>query len=174
MFMEPGEVKNYVKLYKTLDRSEDLPLFPVADRYMNAVKERVNVAREVDKEELKLKRTQTEIGWMKKHAEEMDMIIDGYNDDSGSDQDEDPFILERRKNRLHLENVRAKLKTLLSQQIFPKGFSFKYPTSTGHLGMPNIPASAHDNSAVKVMKDAIEDLKLAKKMRNKKKKNTGA
>ncbi|XP_037928539.1 ATP-dependent RNA helicase DDX24-like [Teleopsis dalmanni] len=174
MFMEPGEVKNYVKLYKTLDRSEDLPLFPVADRYMNAVKERVNVAREVDKEELKLKRTQTEIGWMKKHAEEMDMIIDGYNDDSGSDQDEDPFILERRKNRLHLENVRAKLKTLLSQQIFPKGFSFKYPTSTGHLKMPNIPASAQDNSAVKVMKDAIEDLKLAKKMRNKKRKNTGA
>lgn len=62
--------------------AEDLPLFPVSERYMNAVKERVNLAREVDKQELKLKRTQSEIGWMKKHAEQMEMIIDGYNDES--------------------------------------------------------------------------------------------
>lgn len=62
--------------------AEDLPLFPVSERYLNAVKERVNLAREVDKQELKLKRTQTELGWMKKHAEEMDMVIEGYNDES--------------------------------------------------------------------------------------------
>lgn len=59
-----------------------MPLFPVSERYLNAVKERVNLAREVDKQELKLKRTQTELGWMKKHAEEMDMVIEGYNDES--------------------------------------------------------------------------------------------
>lgn len=47
---------------------------------MSAVKMRVNLARDVDREELKLKRVQTEVGWMKKQAEEMDMIIDGYND----------------------------------------------------------------------------------------------
>lgn len=50
------------------------------EQYMSAVKERVNLARELDREELKLKRVQTEVGWMKKQAEEMDMIIDGYND----------------------------------------------------------------------------------------------
>lgn len=41
----------------------------------------MDLAREVDKEELKLKRVQTEMGWMKKHAEEMDIVIDGYNDE---------------------------------------------------------------------------------------------
>lgn len=57
-----------------------MPLFPVVEHYMAAVKMRVNLARDVDREELKLKRVQTEVGWMKKQAEEMDMIIDGYND----------------------------------------------------------------------------------------------
>lgn len=60
--------------------AKDLPLFPIMEQYMSAVKKRVNLAREVDREELKLKRVQTEVGWMKKQAEEMDMIIDGYND----------------------------------------------------------------------------------------------
>lgn len=59
-----------------------MPLFPVSDRYLSAVRQRVDLAREVDVQELKLKRAQNEIGWMKKTAEEMDMVIDGYNDES--------------------------------------------------------------------------------------------
>ncbi|XP_067627290.1 ATP-dependent RNA helicase DDX24 [Eurosta solidaginis] len=168
MFMEPGEVKNYVKLYKTLDRTEDLPLFPVSEQYLRAVKERVNLAREVDKQELKLRRTQSEIGWMKKQAEEMDMIIDGFNDESGSDQEEDAFVIERRRNRLHLENARAQLKSLLVKPMFPKSFSFRYPTSTGKLLMPE--TNTDKPSAVNVMKAAIEDMKEARKQRNKKRK----
>ncbi|KAH8299767.1 hypothetical protein KR044_005778 [Drosophila immigrans] len=171
MFMEPGEVKTYVKLYKTLERTEDLPLFPISERFLGAVKERVNLARDLDKEELKLRRTQSEEGWMKKHAEEMDMIIDGYNDESGSDQDEDPFIIERRRNRLHVDSVRGKLSALLAQPIFPKGFSFKYPTSTGQLLEGSEMSTSHGKSAVEAMKEAIEDMKLAKQQRNKRKRN---
>lgn len=171
MFMEPGEVKSYIKLYKTLERTEDLPLFPISERFLGAVKERVNLARDLDKEELKLRRTQSEEGWMKKHAEEMDMIIDGYNDESGSDKDEDPFIIERRRNRLHVDTVRGKLSALLAQPIFPKGFSFKYPTSTGQLLGGCEISTSNGKTAVETMKAAIEDMKLAKKQRNKRKRN---
>ncbi|EDW36133.1 GL17630 [Drosophila persimilis] len=166
MFMEPGEVRSYVKLYKTLERTEDLPLFPISERFLAGVRERVNLARDLDKEELKLKRVQSERGWMKKHAEEMDMIIDGYNDESGSDQDEDPFVIERRRNRVHVETVRAQLHSLLAQPLFPRGFSFKYPNSEN----ADVTTS-HTTSAVDTMKAAIEDQKLAKKQRNKRKKN---
>ncbi|XP_017839841.1 ATP-dependent RNA helicase DDX24 [Drosophila busckii] len=169
MFMEPGEVKSYVKLYKTLERTEDLPLFPISERFLGAVKERVNLARDLDKEELKLRRTQSEEGWMKKHAEEMDMIIDGYNDESGSDQDEDAFVIERRRNRLHVETVRAQLTALLGQPIFPKGFSFKYPTSTGQLLSGSDMSTSNGKSAVDTMKDAIAEQKLEKQQRNKRK-----
>ncbi|KAH8374408.1 hypothetical protein KR200_001678 [Drosophila serrata] len=167
MFMEPGEVKSYVKLYKTLERTEDLPLFPISERFMGAVRERVNLARDLDKEELKLKRVQSERGWMKKHAEEMDMIIDGYNDESGSDQDEDPFVIERRRNRLRVETVRAQLNALLAQPIFPRGFSFKYPSNEAAHQV----TTSHTQSAVETMKAAIEDQKQAKKDRNKRKRN---
>ncbi|XP_043643042.1 ATP-dependent RNA helicase DDX24 [Drosophila teissieri] len=166
MFMEPGEVKSYVKLYKTLERTEDLPLFPISERFLGAVRERVNLARDLDKEELKLKRVQSERGWMKKHAEEMDMIIDGYNDESGSEPDEDPFVIERRRNRLRVETVRAQLNALLAQPIFPRGFSFKYPNSEAAQL-----ATSHTQSAVETMKAAIEDQKQAKKDRNKRKRN---
>uniref|UniRef100_A0A1A9WIT4 ATP-dependent RNA helicase n=1 Tax=Glossina brevipalpis TaxID=37001 RepID=A0A1A9WIT4_9MUSC len=176
IIMEPGELKSYVKLCKTLKKTEDLPLFPISEHYLKAVKERVDLAREVDHEELKLKRVQTEMGWMKKHAEEMDMVIDGYNDENASDQDEDAFVIERRRNRMNLLNARLQLKTLLAQPIFPKSFSFKYPTASGHLQMPEISRVTFDaeenaeDSAIKVMQDTIKDIKKAKMMRNKKKK----
>jgi len=62
--------------------AEDLPLFPISEKYLAAIKERVITAREVDRQQLKLKRNHADLGWMKKHAEEMDIIIDGYNDTS--------------------------------------------------------------------------------------------
>uniref|UniRef100_A0A1A9V5E6 ATP-dependent RNA helicase n=1 Tax=Glossina austeni TaxID=7395 RepID=A0A1A9V5E6_GLOAU len=156
-------------------RGLDIPNVEHVIHYQ-AVKDRVDLAREVDKEELKLKRVQTEMGWMKKHAEEMDIVIDGYNDESGSDQDEDAFIIERRRNRMNLLNARSQLKTLLAKTIFPKNFSFKYPTASGHLQAPEISRltlNAEENpehSAIKVMQDTIEDIKRAKIMRNKRKK----
>lgn len=90
---------------------------------------------------------------------------------SGSDQDEDAFVIERRRNRLHVDTVRAQLSALLSRPIFPKGFSFKYPTSTGQLPSGTDIASSNSRSAVETMKAAIEDMKLAKQQRNKRKRN---
>jgi len=85
---------------------------------------------------------------------------------SGSDQDEDPFVIERRRNRLRVETVRAQLHALLAQPIFPRGFSFKYPNSEAAQL-----ATSHTQSAVETMKAAIEDQKQAKKDRNKRKRN---
>lgn len=62
--------------------AEDLPLFPISDEYLNAVKQRVNLARELDIQALKMRRSHTDYGWIKKNAIEMDMIVDGYNDTS--------------------------------------------------------------------------------------------
>lgn len=170
LFMEPGEVKNYLKLYKTLDRSDDLPIFPVAERYMIAVKQRVNLAREVDKLELKIRRTQSDVGWMKKNAHEMELVVSDIDDHSDQSDDDDALIIEKRRNRQHLQNVREQLKQLLGQQIFPKGFSYAYPTSTGKLTIPTMAEKNNENSAVKAMKKGIDDLKIKKKLRNKKKK----
>lgn len=53
-----------------------MPTFPVQQNYLNAVKHRVNLARELDKLQLQVKKTNSEVGWFQKAAEDMDIVID--------------------------------------------------------------------------------------------------
>lgn len=166
-----------------------MPLFPVSDRYLAAVKERVNLARKVDVLELKVRRTQSDIGWLKKSAKEMDILVDDMSDFSEGDMydsDDGKGAVERTKERRALKQIRDQLKRLLSQAVFPKGFSYKYPTSVTSLPMDSTTQQTNENNeeqlvsmlskntsdttenAVTVMKLAIEDYKMAKKRRNKK------
>lgn len=56
--------------------AEDLPLFPVDNNLLNSIKERVKVARDLDKCQLQVKRANTETGWIEKAAQEMDILVD--------------------------------------------------------------------------------------------------
>lgn len=59
----------------------DLPVFPVVDRILITIKERVNVARDIDKLELKYRRQNNQKGWLRKAVEDMDMILDEEDDE---------------------------------------------------------------------------------------------
>lgn len=59
--------------------AEDLPAFPVELKFLNSVKERIKLARELDKLELRTKKANSESGWLQKAAQEMDIIIDEEN-----------------------------------------------------------------------------------------------
>ncbi|GAB0091099.1 RNA helicase [Sergentomyia squamirostris] len=173
LLMEPGELNNYSRLCRTLGRSEDLPVFPVTQRHLNAVKERVNLAREVDELDLRERRTQKEVGWREKTAEELEVILS----DSGSEADEDRQMFRRNhaQEKKVLKEKHGQLKKLLNQPLFPKGYSYKYPTSAGHLELPTVVSG---QNAVELMKTAMktgrESSKIIKKaMKPKKKKVNG-
>lgn len=51
-------------------------MFPVDDHLLIAVKERVNLAREIDKLQLTTLRDRTKKGWFEKAAKEMDILVD--------------------------------------------------------------------------------------------------
>lgn len=166
---------------------EDLPLFPVAERYLNAIRDRVNLARRVDVAELHMRRKTADIGWLKKSAKEMDILIDDTSDFSETDlygSDEEIGIAEQSRERRELKQLRDSLKRLLAKPVFPKGFSYKYPTSIGIDS--NIPVAVKaaglidsmygqqeqqphqsqlNENALDVMKNAIEENKAAKKQR---------
>lgn len=55
---------------------DDLPHFPIIENLLAATKQRVNLARKLDKLELQTKRTNSETGWLQKAAKEMDIIVD--------------------------------------------------------------------------------------------------
>lgn len=160
----------------------------MSDRYLAAVRERVALARDVDILELKVRRKQSDIGWLKKSAKEMDILVDDMSDFSEGDMydsDDGRGAVERTKERRQLQQKRDQLQRLLGQPIFPKGFSYKYPTTAAPFigqttanevnptGGQSTGANQQtdDKNAVSVMKDAIESYKLAKKMRNKKMKH---
>lgn len=148
----------------------------------------MNLAREIDVLELKLRRKNTDIGWLKKTAKEMDIMVDDMSDFSEADlydSDDGGGVIERSLERREVKQKQDALKRLLARPIFPKGISYKYPST--------ITASASDggdatttatsivdnmlkigpsgdgtkDKAVTVMKNAIEEYKLAKKNRNK-------
>lgn len=157
---------------------EDLPLFPVSDRYLDAVRERVNLARNIDVKELHMRRKNADIGWLKKSAKEMDILIDDESDFSETDlygSDDESGIAQRSIEQRELKHLKESLKRLIAKPIFPKGFSYKYPsTITIDPSAPDsIKAELGDHlnndtnkkTALKVMKNAIEDDKIFKKKR---------
>lgn len=56
--------------------AEDLPMFPIVDKLLIAVKERVDIAREIDKLELKCRRDNSQKGWLHKAIEDMDLVLE--------------------------------------------------------------------------------------------------
>lgn len=53
-----------------------MPDFPVDLRLLKEAKERVKLAREIDRISLGLKKERSQIGWIEKNAEEMDLLLD--------------------------------------------------------------------------------------------------
>ena len=53
-----------------------MPVFPVQEDYLKAVKERVNLARELDQLELQIRKGNSEEGWLQKAAKDMDIVVD--------------------------------------------------------------------------------------------------
>lgn len=149
----------------------------MADRYLDAVRERVSLARKIDVAELHARRKNADIGWLKKSAKEMDILIDDESDFSEADlydSDDDVGIAQRSNERRKLKHLKDTLKHLISKPVFPKGFSYKYPSSIST--DPNTPDTmkaalgeqlSKDTSlnALDVMKSAIEEYKVEKKQR---------
>lgn len=156
LMMEPSEKHYYTKLCKTLDRTEDLPVFPVVDRLLMAVKERVNIARDIDKLELKCRRDNSKKGWLRKAVEEMDMILD-------EDEEELEFETKEMADLKHqLKIKRRHLESLLSKSLFPRGFSGKFLDTSIEFTLPD-----NNEKAVNIMKQAIEKIPQKQKERNK-------
>ncbi|GAA6068853.1 ATP-dependent RNA helicase DDX24 [Tachysurus ichikawai] len=134
LLIGPDDMMNYKKIYRTLGKDEDLPMFPVQNKCMVAIKERVNVARKIEKIEYFNCRKQHHNSWFRQAAEEMDIDLD---DDLllGGDRDDEN---DREQQKL-VKGLKKHLKHLLGQPIFKAHMKTKYPTQMGKLQLPQIP-----------------------------------
>ncbi|XP_012429390.5 ATP-dependent RNA helicase DDX24 isoform X2 [Taeniopygia guttata] len=131
LLIGPEDLINFRKIYKTLEKSEELPIFPVDAKCMTSIKERMNLARQIEKAEFFNSRAKQHNSWLQQAAEalEMDLDDDMLMGRKASEQE------ESQKQKM-LKGMKKQLKHMLSQPLFKVLMKTKYPTQSGKLLLP--------------------------------------
>ncbi|XP_077411514.1 ATP-dependent RNA helicase DDX24 [Vanacampus margaritifer] len=141
LLIGPDDVMNFKKIYRNLGKDEELPTFPVEIQFMEAIKERVNLARKIEKIEFYNSRQKHHNSWLRQTAEAMDMALD---EDlllgKGRDEDDD------REQQKMVKGMKKHLKYLISQPVFKSLTKTKYPTQMGRLCLDNLPVAGEQNA----------------------------
>ncbi|XP_013783246.1 ATP-dependent RNA helicase DDX24-like [Limulus polyphemus] len=163
MLVEPQEVTFYRKLCKTLNRDEDLPLFPVDRAVLIMVRERVNLAKQLDVLEHRHRQRLAQNNWIKKVAGEMDLDV-GDKEDNFLHDMQDPT--EQSGNIKQIKVMKKSLLTMLNQPVVRRGTGGSYPTKSGKLTLPYVQSQ---KKAVTVVQGDVAENKRFKPMGRRKK-----
>lgn len=147
LLIEPNELPNYIKLCRTLGKSEDLPTFPVQENFLNAVKKRIDLARQLDVLQLQVKKANSENGWLLKAAEDMDIVVDDVARKYDSE--------DVRKSKKFLELKKKQLASMLNSPIFPKDIYGKYPLFSQSLSASK--GEDSNQTAVELVKNSLKE-----------------
>lgn len=112
MLIEPSEAAAYRQLCSTLKKDKtDLPDYEVDMRIFAAIKQRVNLARDIESLEHRTKRERSDKSWMKQMAKEAELILtdSGSDSDNGSEaQGYSKLISDLKKKRKELSQLLAR------------------------------------------------------------------
>uniref|UniRef100_A0A8C9LLD1 ATP-dependent RNA helicase n=1 Tax=Piliocolobus tephrosceles TaxID=591936 RepID=A0A8C9LLD1_9PRIM len=113
-------------IYKTLKKDEDIPLFPVQTKYMDVVKERIRLARQIEKSEYRNFQACLHNSWIEQAAAalEIELEEDMYKGGKADQQEE-------RRRQKQIKVLKKELRHLLSQPLFTESQKTKYPTQSG-------------------------------------------
>ncbi|XP_030838950.1 ATP-dependent RNA helicase DDX24 [Strongylocentrotus purpuratus] len=164
--VSPNEMNFYRRLCKTLNR-EEIPSFPVEHSYYQAVNERVELARDIDKLEHVSNKKKHQNDWFVRAAKELDVDVDEHLNlhNMGDSSEQKQF---NKKLRI----MRGTLKALLKRRIFAAGYSQRYLTANGKFQSPFSQATVGSHEAFSKMKarmkkDKADDSKEKDKKRKK-------
>uniref|UniRef100_A0A3Q1F8Q0 ATP-dependent RNA helicase DDX24 n=1 Tax=Acanthochromis polyacanthus TaxID=80966 RepID=A0A3Q1F8Q0_9TELE len=154
LLIGPDDMMNFKKIYKTLGKDEELPMFPIETKCMDAIKERVNLARKIENFEYHNSREKQHNSWFKQAAEALEVDLD---DDLllGNTRDEDA---DREQQKM-VKGMKKHLKHLISQPIFKNVIKTKYPTQLGKLPLPDMPLARKESALTRVSIQKTQDLK---------------
>ncbi|XP_039507015.1 ATP-dependent RNA helicase DDX24 isoform X1 [Pimephales promelas] len=148
LLIGPDDLMNFRKICRTLDKSEDLPVFPVQSKCMAAIKERVTLARRIEKMEFFHSRETQHNSWVRQAAEAMDIDVDDDLLMGGVKDEED----DREQQKL-MKSLKNQLKQLISQPVFRHQMKTRYPTQMGKLTLPQLPLATADTALASVSRD---------------------
>uniref|UniRef100_A0A3P9KHT7 ATP-dependent RNA helicase n=1 Tax=Oryzias latipes TaxID=8090 RepID=A0A3P9KHT7_ORYLA len=145
LLVGPDDMINLKKIYKTLEKDEESPMFPIETKCLEAIKERVNLARKIEKIEFYNSREKHHDSWFKQAAEALEVDLD---DDLllGGAKDED----EEREQQKKVKGMKRHLKHLISQPIFKHAMKTRYPTQMGKLPLAHMPHATMESALTRV------------------------
>ncbi|WVW82057.1 hypothetical protein I302_104062 [Kwoniella bestiolae CBS 10118] len=121
-------------LMKSLGRTHELPELPIESGFLPSLRERIRVAREIEKAEHSKSKATHDKNWLLETAELMDLDIDP--DLLSDDEDNDPDLPYTKKQkskkgvkRVDVRSLKEELRVLLSEKLLARGISARYPTS---------------------------------------------
>uniref|UniRef100_A0A4W5RPD9 ATP-dependent RNA helicase n=1 Tax=Hucho hucho TaxID=62062 RepID=A0A4W5RPD9_9TELE len=134
LLVGPDDMMNFKKIYRALGKDEEVPMFPIQSKCMAAIKERVNMARKIEKIEFHNSREKQHNSWFKQAAEALEVDLDDDVLLGGRKDEED----DRQQQKM-VKGMKKHLKHLISQPVFKNVMKTKYPTQMGKLSLPNMP-----------------------------------
>ncbi|XP_007942733.1 ATP-dependent RNA helicase DDX24 [Orycteropus afer afer] len=126
MLIGPEDVTNFKKIYKTLKKDEDVPLFPVQTKFMDAVKERIRLARQIEKAEYRNFQACLHNSWIEQAAAALEIELEEEMYKGGKADEQ-----EARRRQKQLRVLKKELRHLLCQPLFKDDLRTKYPTQSG-------------------------------------------
>ncbi|XP_044023530.1 ATP-dependent RNA helicase DDX24 [Siniperca chuatsi] len=166
LLIGPDDMMNFKKIYKALGKDEELPMFPIEIKCMEAIKERVNLARRIEKIEFHNSREKHHNSWFRQAAEALEVDLD---DDLliGRAKDEDA---DREQQKM-VKGMKKHLKHLINQPVFKNVTKTKYPTQMGKLSLPHMPLAGMESALTRVsIQEEKQKLKKAVPPQQKKQK----
>ncbi|XP_063803663.1 ATP-dependent RNA helicase DDX24 [Pseudophryne corroboree] len=136
LLIGPDDIMNYKKICRTLEKNEELPIFPVEPKCMTGIKERVNLARAIEKMEYFNSKAKQQNSWIQQAAEALEMDLDDDDLIGGKPSEQETSLKQK-----ELKLMKKQLKRLLAQPIFKNIMKTKYPTQSGRLSLPSLPFS---------------------------------
>ncbi|XP_077476744.1 ATP-dependent RNA helicase DDX24 [Stigmatopora argus] len=145
LLVGPDDMINFKKIYRSLGKNEELPMFPVEIQCMAAIKERVKLAWKIEKVEFYNSRQKHHNSWFKQAAEAMEITLD---EDlllgNGRDDDDD------REQEMMVKGMKKQLKHLISQNMFKSVTKTKYPTQMGSLCLSHFPVLGEQSALTRL------------------------
>ncbi|XP_032356831.1 ATP-dependent RNA helicase DDX24 [Etheostoma spectabile] len=145
LLIGPDDMMNFKKIYKALGKDEELPMFPIEIKCMEAIKERVTLARKIEKIEFHNGREKQHNSWFRQAAEALEVDLDddlliGRAGDEEGDREQQKMVKGMKKH----------LKHLISQPVFKNLIKTRYPTQMGKLSLPHLPLAGRESALTKV------------------------
>ncbi|KAJ3613794.1 hypothetical protein NHX12_020040 [Muraenolepis orangiensis] len=152
LLVSPDDMLNFKKIYRSLGKDEEeVSMFPIQTKCMDAIKERVNLARQIEKIEYHNGKEKSHNSWFRQAAEALEVDLD---DDvlmgRGRDEHED------RQQQKMVKGMKQHLKYLLSQPVFKNDIKTKYPTQMGKLSLPIMPRAGVESAITSVSKQCMK------------------